>query len=52
MTHGLRPQVLVEDLVQALQWWSDREHLSQEIPLTLPNTTITITMDGRFSNHC
>ena len=35
-----------KDLVHSLLWWSDRFHLSQRMPFTFPNTTITITMDA------
>ena len=56
VTHGLHQQVLVnKDLVQALRWWSDREHLSQGMPFILPNTTITITTDASmegWGGHC
>ena len=38
-----------------LLWWLDRQHLSQGMPFTSPNTTITITMDasiGGLGGHC
>ena len=47
ITHGLRYVILVNtDLNQVLQWWSVREHRSQGMPFSLPNTTITITTDA------
>ena len=55
-THGLRhPIFMNRDIVHALSWWLDRQHLSQGMPFTSPSTTITITtdasMDG-WGGHC
>ena len=56
ITHGLCYMILVtKDLTQTLQWWSVREHHSQGMPFTLPNTTITIIMDASmegWGSHC
>ena len=56
VTHGLRHPIFVtKDLVQALQSWSVREHLSQEMHFTLPSTTVTLTMDASmegWGSHC
>ena len=56
VTHRLCYPILVtEDLTKALQWWPVRGHLSQGMPLTLPSTTITFTMDARvegWGGHC
>ena len=49
------PILVSKDLIQALQRWSVREHLSQGMPFTLPSTTITITMDASMEGwgcHC
>ena len=56
VTHVLHYIILViKDLNQVLQWWSIREHPSQGMVFSLPNTTITITtgasMEG-WDGHC
>ena len=55
-THGLQHPIFVnKDLVHPLLWWSDRHHLSQGMPFTFLNTTITITMDASmegWGGHC
>ena len=56
VTHGLHYMILVtKDLNQALLWWSVREHLSQGMAFSIPNTTITITTDASmegWGDHC
>ena len=55
-THGLHHPIFVnKDLVHALRWWSERQHLSQGMLLMSLNTTITITTDASMEGldgHC
>ena len=45
-THRLRHAIFVsKDLVHARLWSLDRQHLSQGMQFTSPNTTITVTTD-------
>ena len=49
------PIFVNKDLVCTLFWWLNRQQLSQGMPFTSTNTTITITMDVSmegWGGHC
>ena len=56
VTHGLcHPVFVMKDRVLTLRWWTERNHVSQEMASTFSTTTITITMDRSMEGwrrHC